>query len=467
MVRMKRWEERWRRARRKLAEGQSLVLFALLLPVLAGITGLALDAGHLYFQRRHLQTVADAAALTGAQVANFNVDNPAILADGAAQARANARTNGLADSEIAVHLPPSAAAGAYAGKADYIEVVVTRNVPHAFMGLFGQWSTTLQARAVARCVKPGYGDPAVLALSTAPDAINFNGCSSGACEVVGDVISNGGIDPNGTASHFQIDGAAYAMSQPAATNVTTTNGSYGTDSNVALLPVPDPFVQGERAQPPKVIWPYSDFTTPLPTGHAYICRDTWPPGTSGKCADGIHNIDDDTGNVTVQPSEYAVFKPGAYGDVVINGRARFESGVYSFNTLRMGANGVATDQWSGQPDGGVLFHIRGVDGSKPAVDASGSAEFSFRSIQPNTWLNTVFYVPNGSIDLGGTGIREVTGSIYAPNGEVTLHGNGSTTVVNGQVVANTVQFSGSGPTVNYASAGAKPTFGPILVNTPD
>ena len=195
-------------AGRARAAGQALVLFALLAPVLAGVAGLALDGGHLYFQRRALQSVADAAALTGAQVANFNADSPRILPDGAAQARANAAANGAAAGEVTVNLPPSAGTP-WAGRPDYIEVIVTRAVPNHFMGLFGLHTTTVSARAVARCYKPGYGQPAILALSDDEDAITFNGGGSSAVRVVGDIVSNGGIDPNGNAEHFQIDGAGW------------------------------------------------------------------------------------------------------------------------------------------------------------------------------------------------------------------------------------------------------------------
>ncbi len=42
--------------------GQSMVLFALALPVLLGFVGLALDVGLLYVERENLQGAADSAA---------------------------------------------------------------------------------------------------------------------------------------------------------------------------------------------------------------------------------------------------------------------------------------------------------------------------------------------------------------------------------------------------------------------
>ena len=46
--------------------GQTLVLVALLLVVLMGLTSLAADAGYYHYQQRVMQTAADSAALAGA-----------------------------------------------------------------------------------------------------------------------------------------------------------------------------------------------------------------------------------------------------------------------------------------------------------------------------------------------------------------------------------------------------------------
>jgi Flp pilus assembly protein TadG len=48
-------------------EGQVIVIVSLLIVSFFGITALAIDVGSLYQERRHLQTVADSAALAGAQ----------------------------------------------------------------------------------------------------------------------------------------------------------------------------------------------------------------------------------------------------------------------------------------------------------------------------------------------------------------------------------------------------------------
>lgn len=43
--------------------GQVLALVALSLPVFLALIGFAIDVGHLHYEKRHLQTAADAAAL--------------------------------------------------------------------------------------------------------------------------------------------------------------------------------------------------------------------------------------------------------------------------------------------------------------------------------------------------------------------------------------------------------------------
>ena len=52
--------------KRKNQRGAMMVFFAILLPFLFGLMGLAIDASVLYLQRGKLQDVADAAALAGA-----------------------------------------------------------------------------------------------------------------------------------------------------------------------------------------------------------------------------------------------------------------------------------------------------------------------------------------------------------------------------------------------------------------
>lgn len=60
--------------------GQVIIIVALLIVSLVGMTALVIDVGSLYQERRHLQTVADAAALAGAQELPESPSNAILVA---------------------------------------------------------------------------------------------------------------------------------------------------------------------------------------------------------------------------------------------------------------------------------------------------------------------------------------------------------------------------------------------------
>jgi Flp pilus assembly protein TadG len=79
--------------------GQSLVLLAIILPVLMGIAALVIDIGHGYLVQRRLQGVADSAALAGA--ANLPSSSAALTAAthyGASPSGANAVPDNVTES---------------------------------------------------------------------------------------------------------------------------------------------------------------------------------------------------------------------------------------------------------------------------------------------------------------------------------------------------------------------------------
>src|SRR5690348_4984530 len=83
--------------RRRTQRGQAIVLVALILVVLFGFLGLAIDGGRAYVDRRHMQASVDAAALAAAY--NYMNNNDYTLAEQAA-------TNQYAEDER-LYVPPS------------------------------------------------------------------------------------------------------------------------------------------------------------------------------------------------------------------------------------------------------------------------------------------------------------------------------------------------------------------------
>src|SRR5438270_13557259 len=81
--------------RRKLQEGQAIVLIALLILVLFGMLGLAIDSGRGYVDRRDQQTAVDASALAaGDWWENFQDLNGVVIPNSVALYESNLRLYG-------------------------------------------------------------------------------------------------------------------------------------------------------------------------------------------------------------------------------------------------------------------------------------------------------------------------------------------------------------------------------------
>ena len=77
------WEKLDRQAAyvRQDERGATMVYLALVLAVLLGFAGLAIDGSNAYFQRRRMQTAADAAALAGARALAYDMTNAEVSAE--------------------------------------------------------------------------------------------------------------------------------------------------------------------------------------------------------------------------------------------------------------------------------------------------------------------------------------------------------------------------------------------------
>lgn len=155
-------------ARCRNEAGQVLILFALALPVLLGLSAVVIDLGNLYVQKRTFQTSADAAAIAAAQdLANGDTAS----ATGAActatcvsvLAGKYTGANGGASSTAAlVSCASSTTANCYTwpynSDSTRVEVRVRKAVSTLFARIFGVTSVNVTARAVAK-ISPGMAPP--------------------------------------------------------------------------------------------------------------------------------------------------------------------------------------------------------------------------------------------------------------------------------------------------------------------
>jgi Flp pilus assembly protein TadG len=131
---------------RTTESGQVVVIVALMIVVLCGLVGLAVDEGVFQNDRRRMQAAADSAAIAGDQeILSGNSDNVSLAALN--DAEKNGFTNGSQNISITVNNPPLS--GSYSGNSDAVEVIVSAQKPTYFLNVLGVSSVNISSRAVA------------------------------------------------------------------------------------------------------------------------------------------------------------------------------------------------------------------------------------------------------------------------------------------------------------------------------
>src|SRR5262252_8741234 len=193
------------RTKRSLQEGQAIVLIALLILVLFGMLGLAIDSGRAYVDRRDQQTAVDAAALAAGDWFE-NYHDLAGVTYGSIPNSVN-----LYQSDLRLYSGPDGAPthtsalvgplsnlpqdtyvytyGAASGTGYTLTVVATNtqfngyefeyttthNLPLAFMQIFGGGPTITVSATATSIVGNQRQTPALLTLSTGACATNLKG----------------------------------------------------------------------------------------------------------------------------------------------------------------------------------------------------------------------------------------------------------------------------------------------------
>ena len=134
-------------ARTNGERGQVLVIFALALIAIVAMTGLVLDGGSTFVQRRDQQNVADAAALAAAY--SYAMTGSTSSATTAAQAIA--ADNGFADGALNTTIAVTNGAG---NPGWTFTVNVTRPHTNSFSGLLGMSSWNVSATATTIAGRP-------------------------------------------------------------------------------------------------------------------------------------------------------------------------------------------------------------------------------------------------------------------------------------------------------------------------
>ncbi|MFB9981280.1 pilus assembly protein TadG-related protein [Mesorhizobium kowhaii] len=357
-------------------------IFALTLPIVIGAAGFGVETSYWYYNSLRLQATADAAAFAGALEQISGSDKPAIVA----AATQSAATNGLGSGTIVVNTPPVSGPNT-AKKA--VEVIVGQNLDRMFTAIFTQAQVPEHARAVALITDASKA--CVLALDpSASQAALFSGNTSVkliGCSVMSDSIASDAIKLQGSAG-LQADCLITAGGVSLSNPVTTVCAAPITQA----LPAADPFAS-------------------LPA-----------PAASNPC----------------QNDNKATLSPGTYcSGMTLKGNVTLSPGVYVVQgDLKINANAAIIGS-------GVTIFMSG----SSTVSMNGNASVKLSAPTSGTYSGVLFYGDrtgnSASSTFNGTADSLLTGAIYFPKQQVNYLGNFSGNSGCTQVVAKTIQWSGS------------------------
>ena len=391
---------------REDTDGGVLAFIGIALPVLLGVSGLALDASVWYAQKRSAQAIADAAAYATVKEIQRTGDET----NAKAAAKENAVIYGLDESTgdvLTLNIPPKY--GAYAGTAGYYEVIVERPAPVFLAGLLLSDDFNVAARAVSGLA--GNATPPCI-LATDPnmqDAFKVN---------------NGTVRSSGCKIQVNSD-------DDGALHVHKNGILEGDPINI----VGDHIGDGTISSTPNVNMPAIE--DPL--------ADHSAPGFSG-C--DYNNVAFDSGSHTLSPGVYC-------GGIDLTGDAKvtMEPGTYIIS-----GDGDDDDD----DDGGAAFSVTGqasltgsgvttyFDGdSNLSINGQGDVDLSAPT--SGYYAGMLFYSdPNADPAVEhmvtGNGNTRFDGVMYFPNAIAKINGNGQANADAkvSAVIARQLRFGGNG-----------------------
>ncbi len=413
---------------RRSEGGQALVLLVLALVGLLGFTALAVDGGMVYSDRRNAQNAADTAAMAGALAKIKGQDWYQKALDRAAS---NHYVKGGTATDVQVYDPPIN--GPYAGKDEYIQVIITSTVNTSFAQFVfgGPLRNTVEAVAHAKPGSIGPMFPGQAMVGLAP-----NGCSVFWTHgTANSTLQNGGIfvNSNDPTCAFQLSGGAGTLT---AESVTVVGGAEGQPDLTNVNVPPGAFTVGY--QPPYDYPPKFQVPTPVCTDDASVSGNTMSPGNwSGQ----------------FPPAHVTKLDPGIY---CVSGNFRMNGG----DTLE--GTDILIYQISGDIywNGGATINL-----SAKNTGMGGKGEYPYDGlliyVDPRNYVN----VPNCTITLDGSSDTHITGTVYAPSCEINVLGTGGADAYHSQVIGYTIELGGTEDlNLVYNEDENAPWFNPSLIS---
>jgi Flp pilus assembly protein TadG len=416
--------------------GKVVVLVALSLIPILGVTAIAVDGGLLLSDRRETQRAADSAALAAAVdlFTKWNTNHGTDPAGTAKQsalttATANGYNNDGVNSTVTVHIPPQT--GTFAGQTGFAEVRITYNQKRFFSRIWGSGTLPVTARAVAR----GTFNPAT------PGILILDPTDNNTLDVTatGNVtVTNGGsIDvdsrsPNGGATCTNIGNIT-------ADTINLSDGTYNHSNTGTLIgtinynqpPTPDPLASlKEPDQPLPPILPASVLAQ---------------LGSSYSTNNGVNDSGNTGRTINLYPGYYAGIKVTGNDQIVLNPNQDGSPGIYY-----IGSQGLSITNAGGITGSNVLIYSNGTGN----ISLTGSGSMSLSPPTSGTYKGITLFqerTSNKQISITAQGNMNMTGTFYAAAAKVSITGQGSyDNPIGSQWIAWQLYVTGSGSfTVNY------------------
>lgn len=401
--------------------GQIIILLVFAIISLLAITGLAIDGGRVFSDRREAQNVADTASLTAALADCNNVNAAAAALDRAAT---NGFDNDGITNTVVVNNPP--ASGSYAGDSDYFEVVITTVTRPTFIQLVYRGPLENTVRAVARCKPPGG-----IAFGNAIVSLDPSACSS--------------LEVTGGGSIQTIGGGIFVNSNANAKNchAAVVSGGGSVDGGPDGIQV----VGGTQTNGG------GSFSPPLTTGVPPLDDPlaNLPPPSSACAGPAV--------NYKLNGGKTAAINPGHYSGIDLSGGSSLtlNPGIYCIDSPQVN-QGLTVSGGSNIQGTGVLLYFK--NGSFSAsgggtVDLSAPTDANCVGLTCD-YVGLLVYSDhnnsnkNADFHMSGGSGTSFTGTIYAPNNDCIVTGNALDVGLNSQVICKTVNVSGTGTfVVNY------------------
>ena len=401
------------------AQGNALMLTALALPVVIGAAGLGVHTMQLAHVKRELQREADSAAMAGAY-SLYQSQTNSVATDQANKA--------LTQNALVPGATPTITPGSYTSggttytSAMYVRLVSTQ--PTALMALFGRSTATVAAEARAAVVSDG--KVCFLAKESGNNTgITFAGNSTLdlGCGAGTNSIANNAVNVNGQPT-VKVSPIVAMGGIPSSTAY--ASGTVLMPNHAALT---DPFA-GLNLDPSS-----SDVS-------------------NGKCKNGNNwNVIDISSGAIVNDVSGALYPPGCYGTINVQGTLTLKPGTYY---LADGANnaGLSVGAQGHLTCTGCTFVLTSTGNSYATMDINGGAEVDLSPPTSGTYSGITIYrdsraaASNQCCQINGNSNSTLSGAFYFPNDTLTFNGTSGMSLNCFQMVAMRLSFSGNATITN-------------------